>query len=119
MIIGSNYDAPVRELLSSNPGGRKVVDLCTGAGHWCVICHLMCLLQPSSVAMDWVNFCAQEADWHAFISFFTWRIRDIMPRIGSRCQHCHINDLSGSWKWPENFPSSNFVDLILVRVSPF
>ncbi|KAI9431178.1 S-adenosyl-L-methionine-dependent methyltransferase [Lactarius indigo] len=34
MIIGSNYDAPVRELLNSNPGGRKVVDLCTGAGHW-------------------------------------------------------------------------------------
>lgn len=34
MIIGSNYDAPVRELLNTNPGGRKVVDLCTGAGHW-------------------------------------------------------------------------------------
>lgn len=34
MVLGSNYDAPVRELLNSSPGGRKVVDLCTGAGDW-------------------------------------------------------------------------------------
>ncbi|KAH9993441.1 S-adenosyl-L-methionine-dependent methyltransferase [Russula vinacea] len=34
MILGSNYDAPIRELLSDNSYERKVVDLCTGAGHW-------------------------------------------------------------------------------------
>jgi len=34
MIIGSNYDAPIRELLNVNTCGREVVDLCTGAGHW-------------------------------------------------------------------------------------
>jgi len=34
MVRGSNYDASIRELLSDNPNKRKVVDLCTGAGHW-------------------------------------------------------------------------------------
>lgn len=34
MIIGSNYDAPLRELLNSNSYGLEVVDICTGAGHW-------------------------------------------------------------------------------------
>jgi len=34
-IIGSNYDAPVHELLNDNRHHeRKVVDLCTGTGHW-------------------------------------------------------------------------------------
>jgi hypothetical protein len=37
MFLGSNYDAPIRELLSDNPSKRKVVDLCTGVGHWYVI----------------------------------------------------------------------------------
>ena len=37
MIFESNYDAPIRELLNSNTHGREVVDLCTGAGHWCVV----------------------------------------------------------------------------------
>jgi hypothetical protein len=37
MILGSNYDAPIRELLSDNSYERKVVDLCTGAGHWYVV----------------------------------------------------------------------------------
>ncbi len=39
MILGSNYDAPIRELLSDHPNERKVVDLCTGVGHWYVINH--------------------------------------------------------------------------------
>lgn len=34
MILGSNYDAPIHELLDDNSCERKVVDLCTGAGHW-------------------------------------------------------------------------------------
>ncbi|KAH9969959.1 S-adenosyl-L-methionine-dependent methyltransferase, partial [Russula compacta] len=34
MILGSNYDAPIHQLLNDNPNERKVVDLCTGAGHW-------------------------------------------------------------------------------------
>jgi hypothetical protein len=37
MILGCNYDAPIRELLNDNPYERKVVDLCTGAGHWYVV----------------------------------------------------------------------------------
>lgn len=37
MIFGSNCGAPIRELLNDNPKERKVVDLCTGAGHWYVI----------------------------------------------------------------------------------
>jgi hypothetical protein len=38
MVLGSNYDAPIHELLNDNPNKRKVVDLCTGAGHWYVVC---------------------------------------------------------------------------------
>ena len=37
MILGRNYDAPIRGLLNDNSCQRKVVDLCTGAGHWCVV----------------------------------------------------------------------------------
>ena len=37
MILGTNYDAPIYELLNDNSYERKVVDLCTGAGHWYVI----------------------------------------------------------------------------------
>jgi hypothetical protein len=37
MILGSNYDAPIHELLNDNSCERKVVDLCTGAGHWYVV----------------------------------------------------------------------------------
>jgi hypothetical protein len=37
-IIGSNYDAPVQAFLNRNSDGRKVVDLCTGAGRWYDIC---------------------------------------------------------------------------------
>jgi hypothetical protein len=36
MILGSNYDAPIHELLNDNSYERKVVDLCTGVGHWYV-----------------------------------------------------------------------------------
>jgi len=37
-ILGSNYDAPVHELLNDNRHNeRKVVDLCTGTGHWYVV----------------------------------------------------------------------------------
>ena len=37
MILGTNYDAPIYELLNDNSYERKVVDLCTGAGHWYVV----------------------------------------------------------------------------------
>jgi hypothetical protein len=37
MVLGSNYDALIHELLNDNPNKRKVVDLCTGAGHWYVV----------------------------------------------------------------------------------
>ena len=37
MILGSNYDAPIYDLLNDNSCERKVVDLCTGAGHWYVV----------------------------------------------------------------------------------
>ena len=36
MILRTNYDAPIQELLNDNSYERKVVDLCTGAGHWYV-----------------------------------------------------------------------------------
>jgi hypothetical protein len=39
MIIGSNHDVPLRELLDNNPKERKVVDLCAGTGRWYVISH--------------------------------------------------------------------------------
>jgi len=45
MIFGSNCGAPIRELLSANPKECKVVDLCTGAGHWYVI-YLSYYLTP-------------------------------------------------------------------------
>jgi hypothetical protein len=37
MIIGSNHDGPVHELLNNNPKERKVVDLCAGTGLWYVV----------------------------------------------------------------------------------
>lgn len=37
MILGSNYDGPIYDLLNDNSCERKVVDLCTGAGHWYVV----------------------------------------------------------------------------------
>jgi hypothetical protein len=37
-ILGGNYHAPVHELLNDNRHHeRKVVDLCTGTGHWYVV----------------------------------------------------------------------------------
>jgi hypothetical protein len=45
MILGSNYDAPIHELLNDNSYERKVVDLCTGAGHWYVV-YLSCSFNP-------------------------------------------------------------------------
>ena len=39
MIIKSNHDVPLRELLDLNPKERKVVDLCAGTGRWYVINH--------------------------------------------------------------------------------
>ena len=36
-MLGSNYDAPIHELLNDDSCERKVVDLCTGAGHWYVV----------------------------------------------------------------------------------
>jgi hypothetical protein len=36
MVLGSNYDASIHELLNDNPNKCKVVDLCTGTGHWYV-----------------------------------------------------------------------------------
>lgn len=46
MILRTNYDAPIRELLNDNSYERKVVDLCTGAGHWYVTYHLSRSLRP-------------------------------------------------------------------------
>jgi hypothetical protein len=88
MTIGSNYDAPVRELLNNNPKERKVVDLCTGTGRWYVVYYprsptpilaasAMCLLQD----------CADS------------------------------DDLAGFWRWPASSHLLNFVDLILVRAA--
>ena len=37
MILGTNCDAPIYELLNDNSYECKVVDLCTGAGHWYVV----------------------------------------------------------------------------------
>jgi hypothetical protein len=86
MIIGSNHDAPVRELLNNNPKERKVVDLCAGTGRWYVVHHPR---SPTPVlaasAMCWLQDCADT------------------------------DDLAGSWRWPASTHLLNSVDLILVR----
>ena len=48
MILGSNYDAPIHQLLNNNSCERKVVDLCTGAGHWYVV-YPSCPFKPLQV----------------------------------------------------------------------
>ena len=37
LVLGGNYDGPVREVLADDGGNRKkvAVDLCTGTGLWC------------------------------------------------------------------------------------
>lgn len=109
MIIGSNYDAPLRELLNSNSCGR-VVDLCTGAGHWCVIYLDLTFSNPIPWPTIWVKCMPIATSF-----FFLFHMADAGNRYLARTSHGYINDLSGSSKWPGSSPMSNFVDLTLVR----
>jgi hypothetical protein len=82
MIIGSNYDAPLRELLNSNSYGLEVVDICTGAGHWCVI-SLRFDVRPGTVVTVWVK-CVLKKPIATSFSFH-------MADAGSRASALEIN----------------------------
>jgi hypothetical protein len=60
MVIGSNYDTPPRELLNSNTCGLEVVDLCTGAGHWCVTCLRFDFCAPVPWSRFGLNACSRS-----------------------------------------------------------
>lgn len=75
MILGRNYDAPIHELLNDNSCERKVVDLCTGAGHWYVV-YPSCFLKTLQVA----ECSSLTADYPAAIFQDTRDGRGVSPR---------------------------------------
>ena len=75
-----------------------------------------------SVATLWAKCILEKPIATSFLFLFHMAdagIRDIWRASAPDIDKCHINELLlGSWKWPGSFPTSNFMDLTLVRVPP-